>query len=345
MAGKPRPTVADVAREAAVSVATVDRVLNRRAPVTHATARKVLEAAEMLGFHAATLLRRRLDVSAPERTLGFLLQKGSQSFYQLLSTELIKATRTSTAIRGEALVHFLEDLTPAAVAQRLEEFGSRVDAVALVAADHPKVSEAVERLRQKSVPVFTLLSDLTTPGRASFIGIDHRKAGRTAAWAVSRLAGRPGTVGIFVGSHRYLGHELSEISFRSYMREHAPDFRVLEPMVSFEDVHFAHEAMLDLLRRQPALAGIYVAGGGIEGVIEALREHPGQRHVVVVCNELVPETRAALIDGVVDLVITTPLTALAERTVAAMAAALDGQSGEPGGQILLPFELHLPENI
>jgi LacI family transcriptional regulator len=345
MPGKPRPTIADVARQADVSVATVDRVLNRRAPVAKATARKVLQAAETVGFHAAALLKRRVEDSAPERILGFLLQKSSQSFYQALGAELVQATRASTAIQGKPVVQFLDDLTPHAVAQRLEEFGSRVDAVALVAADHPKVAAAIERLADRSVPVFTLLSDLTTPARAGFIGIDHRKAGRTAAWAVSRLAKHAGAVGIFVGSHRYIGHELSEISFRSYMREHAPAFQVLEPLASFEDVHFAHEATLDLLRRQPVLAGIYVAGGGIEGVIEALRELRGQNHVVVVCNELVPETRAALIDGVVDLVITTPLTTLSERTVAAMGAALNGQSGEQGRQIFLPFELHLSENI
>ena len=47
--GVVRPTVSDVAKKAGVSVATVDRVLNRRAPVKGETARRVLDAAQALG--------------------------------------------------------------------------------------------------------------------------------------------------------------------------------------------------------------------------------------------------------------------------------------------------------
>lgn len=337
-----RPTMTDVARQAGVGVATVDRVLNRRAPVRAETARRVLAAAESIGFHAATLLKQRVDDAGDERTLAFLLQKGAQHFYQTLGSALIQATRDTTAIRGKPIVQYLENLTPSHVAAALDDLAGKADALAVVAAEHPAVSAAVERASAQGIPVFTLLSDLTTPVRAGFMGIDHRKAGRSAAWAVSRLAGRPGNVAIFVGSHRYLGHELCEISFRSYIREHAPRFTVLEPLASFEDPQFAREATHDLLKRNPELAGIYVAGGGIEGVIDALREAKRDRRPIVVCNEIVPETRTALIEGVVDLVIATPIADLARCTIGAMVAALKGR---PVRSMILPFQLFTSENL
>src|ERR1700679_4126623 len=68
-----RPTVSDLARAAGVSVATVDRVLNQRHPVREGTADRVLRAAEAIGFHATALLKQRLRVDVPRRTLGFLL--------------------------------------------------------------------------------------------------------------------------------------------------------------------------------------------------------------------------------------------------------------------------------
>ena len=43
-------TLSDIAREANVGVATVDRVLNKRAAVKESTAYRVLEAARRLGF-------------------------------------------------------------------------------------------------------------------------------------------------------------------------------------------------------------------------------------------------------------------------------------------------------
>ena len=110
-----RPTVGDVARAAGVSVATVDRVLNQRHPVRGDTAARVLVAAEALGYHAAPLLRQRVAAEVPARTLGFLLQKRSDTFYQSLAAALVEATRESEAIRGRAVVEFTDELSPAAV--------------------------------------------------------------------------------------------------------------------------------------------------------------------------------------------------------------------------------------
>ena len=121
----------------------------------------------------------------------------------------------------------------------------------LVSVDHPSVSQAVEDLRQRGIPTFGLLTGLTTPAWAGYVGIDNRKAGRLAAWTIARTAQVPGEVGILVGSHRYLGHEMREIGFRSYFREHAPSFRVLEAIVNLEEPRIAYEATLDLLKKHP----------------------------------------------------------------------------------------------
>jgi LacI family transcriptional regulator len=78
-----RPTIQDLAVSAGVSVATVDRVLNKRHPVKEGTARRVLEAAERIGFYATGLLRQRLGKPIRAATVGFLLQK-PDPFYQQL---------------------------------------------------------------------------------------------------------------------------------------------------------------------------------------------------------------------------------------------------------------------
>jgi transcriptional regulator with XRE-family HTH domain len=66
-----RPTIADLARAAGVSVATVDRVLNARHRVREPTAERVLGAAVAIGFHGTPLLKSRLRSNVPERTLAF----------------------------------------------------------------------------------------------------------------------------------------------------------------------------------------------------------------------------------------------------------------------------------
>ena len=242
-----RPTIADLARAAGVSISTVDRALNGRDPVRRQTAERVLMAARAIGFHAAGLIGQRLKTEQPERTFGFLLQQRSSHFYQELGEALNEATKACASVRGRAIIQYLDDLTPASVSDHLARLASEVDAIGVVAADHPHVTNAIDPLQRGGVPVFALISALTAPGRAGYIGLDNWKVGRTAAWAVSRLARHPGKVGIFVGNHRYLCQDFCEMSFRSYFREHAPDFHILEALISLEEPRLAYENTLDLL--------------------------------------------------------------------------------------------------
>jgi LacI family transcriptional regulator len=344
---KRRPTISDLAERAGVSVATVDRVLNRRHSVREMTVRRVLNAAEELGYHATGLLQQRLQEQVPEVTLAFLLQKRADHFYQTLGADLVAATRKASDIRGRPIVEFIDELAPATIVETMRAVGEKADAIAVVAVDHPHITEEIGRLHAKDVPVFTLLSDLSAPLRAGYIGLDTRKAGRSAAWAIARLSKRPGKVGIVVGSHRYLGQELAEISFRSYFRELAREFQLLEPLINLDDARIAYDATLALLKRNPDMVGFYAAGGGVEGIIRALREQPSDNRIVFVCNEVDPNTRAGLIDGVVDMVIATPTALLAERAVEAMAkaAAAPVLSRESAAQIMLPLGLFISENI
>jgi LacI family transcriptional regulator len=339
-----RPTIADLAKSSGVSVATVDRVLNRRLPVREDTVQRVVAAAEQIGFHASGLLRRRL-AERPKRTFVFLLQKRHDPFYQALGEALALATRNAAMIEGKPVIEFTEELAPARIAQRLLEAGARADAIAVVSVDHPLVNEAVEALTAKGKPVFTLLSDLTTSARAGYFAVESRRAGRTAGWAIARCARKPGKVAVLVGSHRYLSQETTEISFRSYMRENAPEFHVLESLINLDDDRITYEAVVNLVASAPDLSAIYVAGGGRDGMIRALQEEKAGARIFVVCNELVPPTRSALIDGTIDLVLATPSAAIAPRLVEAMAQACDHKPPQSVGENLFPAEIYISENI
>lgn len=338
-----RPTIADLAARAEVSVATVDRVLNGRHPVRQETARRVYEAATALGFHATGLIRRRLAEELPAIRLGFVLQKPRQAFYQAFEREILMAAAAAPEVQATAVVDFVQSFSPSHVVERLEAMAARVQAVAMVAPDHPTVSAAVEGLRGRGIAVYALLSDFAAGVREGYVGLNNRKVGRTAAWMMARAAERPGKVAVFVGSHRFDGHDLREMGFRAYFRENAPDFELLETLVNLDTRQITHEATLSLLRRHPDLVGLFVAGGGMEGAIAALREE-GKRLAVVV-PEITPDSRAALAEGVITMAISTPLAPLCRELVALMARRIRTGSAEAPGQTFLPFDIYLPENI
>src|SRR5690606_19622867 len=124
-----------------------------------------------------------------------------------------------------------------------------------------------------------------------------------------------------------------------------PAFTVLETFVNHETVELTHETMLGLLAREPDLVGCYVAGGGSEGAIAALRDARPARPPVLVCNEDTPATRQALTDGIAALAIVTPVEKLGRELVALMGASLSGGAPAAGRQAILPFDLLLPESF
>ena len=117
---------------------------------------------------------------------------------------------------------------------------------------------------------------------------------------------------------------------------------MLDPLINLETRQLTYEATLDLLERHPDLVGIYVAGGGMEGAISALRETRKPGEVALVVNEYTRDSQFAMVDGYVSLVIATPLRQLSEALVSNMVQIARGKDALPG-QVFLDPVLHLPD--
>ncbi|MCP2072159.1 UNVERIFIED_ORG: LacI family transcriptional regulator [Pseudomonas lini] len=344
---KLRPTMADVAREAGVSLSTVDRVLNLRADVRADTAQRIAAAAARLGFHAKGVIEQRVLNDRPTLRLGFLLQKSGVPFYQGLAHALSNAAVTCTRARIRVVIGYLDDLDPITVAQRISSLRDQVDGLGVVAVDHPRVREAVAQLRETGVSVVALLSELSSATGTGYVGLDNRLTGRTAGWFVSRLAGQPGPVAVMLSSQRFQCQELCELSFRSYLAEHSSEWELLASRLTLEDDEFAYGNTLDLLTAEPDLVGLYVAGGGIAGVLRALRDLKDRqlRLPIVVCHDLTPLTRDALKTGLVQAVLSHPVAAMAEQAVEALVEAATATPPGSASRRVVPLQIDVSESI
>lgn len=340
-----RPTIQDVAREAGVSTATVDRVLNAREKVREDTARRVYEAARLVGYHAAPLIGQRVQTDLPRLRLGVVLHKERQAFYQSFKAELERAAARAPNLRVSVAIDFATSQTPADFAALIDGLADRVDAIAATAVSHPDVTEAVSRANARGIPCFALLNDFAQGVRQNYLGLNNMKIGRIAAHIIAQTTHRPGKIAVFVGGYRWHGHELRETGFRSYFREYGPQFTVLDTLVNLETRQLTYEATLDLLGRHPDLRGIYCAGGGMEGAIAALREARAPGEVALVVNELTPESRSALVARYLTMVIGTPLPLLCTDLVHLAAEAVQQGIRPVQGQHFLPPDLFLPESV
>jgi LacI family transcriptional regulator len=340
-----RPTLSDVAREAGVSVATVDRVLNGREAVRGETQARVAEAATRVGYHAAGLIERKIAAGVPELRLGVVLHKERQAFYQNFAAELESVARQAVGLNVRLTVEFSASQSPGEFAGLMRELAARSDVIAATAVTHHEVTDTVIELKAKGIPTFALLNDFAQGERQGYIGLNNLKVGRIAASMIATAVHRTGKIAVFVGGYRWHGHELRETGFRSFFREYAPQFQILDTLVNLETRQLTYEATLDLLQRHPDLRGIYVAGGGMEGAIAALREARQPGDVALVINEITPESRGALLDRYAVLAICTPLGQLCRDLIQQSATALGKGSVPLPGQTFLKPDLLLPEAV
>ncbi len=340
-----RPTIRDLAETAGVSIATANRVLSGAENVRTATREKVQAAAESIGFYGLGAIQARNAAARPKYRFGVILLQPHRPFYQLVARALSQAAAAVEAVEVELRIEHLEDLAPQNTAERALTLASECDALCITTAVHPVVTQALEEIQGRGIPVFALISQLAATGQIHYIGLDNWKVGRTAAWTFDHICKRPGKIGLLMGNPRYRNQEMNETGFRSYFREHAPQFLLLEPLSTFESSAVAQEMTERLLDQHPDLAGLYVAGGGISGVLAALRTTGRAGTLVVVGYELMDNVKSALLDGALTLSIAHPLERLANEAIKRMIAAVASEGAKASYTKIVPFEMYTRENL
>ena len=297
-----RVTVHDVAREAGVSLATVDRVLNGRPGVRATTAQKVEDAIQALDFRrdlSASLLARSRDL-----TVHFFIPDGANEFMDNLAAAIRRRVRTARAERLKIETTRLRALDSEDAATHLDALTRKgCDCAVIVATDNPAVAQAVEAATRRGITVMTLVSDLPGSSRRHFIGIDNVAAGRTAAALVGRFCPQGGKVGIIAGSLALRDHEERLEGFLAVARAEFPGLDILGPFEGHDDSAETSSLTAALLAQHADLVALYNLGAGNAGLLPALEASGRAGKLRVVAHEITEATRAGLLSGAIDVVL------------------------------------------
>ncbi|QOZ65620.1 LacI family DNA-binding transcriptional regulator [Bradyrhizobium arachidis] len=299
-------TLKDIARQAGVSLATVDRVLHNRPGVRPDTVRRVREAIERNSFQphvaAAELARGRA------RRFAFVMPSGPNPFMQQIEAYLGEMSAWLSARRLNVEMVATDVFDPSVLAASLEALSDDYDGVAVVALDHPGVRAAIDDLVEAGTKVVTLVSDVPSSRRHHYVGIDNIAAGRTAGALVGRLAGgRSGKVAIVAGSQGLRDHAERIFGFNQVMASEFPDLSVLPVLEGRDEDDRSEQLLARLLGRHADIVGLYNVGAGTQGVAKALNDktlsEAGRDKVVFVGHDVTALTRRLLLQGVMDAAI------------------------------------------
>lgn len=342
-----RPTVNDIAREAGVSLATVDRVLNARAGVSARKVDAVNGAIARLGYvrdiAAANLARGR------SYRIAVLLPDAPSQFVATLAEAARDAAGRAAFARTDLVLLRYPPEDAHALAAMLARAGEEgIDGLALMAPETPVVRDAVRALKARGVPVAALVSDLPGTGRDHFAGVDNVAAGRTAARLMGRFTGRPAAPGaarIAVLADSMLARDAVErrLGFDAVMLASFPH---LEPLPTFE-THGRPETLARVLAEgvgQGGIGGVYLMGSGVRALGAALDAMALTGRVTVIGHELTPAARAALLAGRMDAVITQNPGHLIRSALRVLRAARDRLPIDEG-QERIRIEIVIAENL
>jgi LacI family transcriptional regulator len=302
--------LADIAREAQVGTATVERVLNARGNVSLRTVDKVIQAARRLGYKQPL----------PERYHGVLrieviMMRRETPFFTRLANAF---HRISESLDPCIRVHrtFADENDPMSVARRIASPGFRRTGLIIVAPDHSEVHARLREAKEAGEVVIQIVSRIGDQDDL-FVGIDNYAAGRTAAQLMTRmLSSRQGRIVGLCHSGAYQVHRERIRGFSDYLAKSGHENHLFSRVLFGLDQDLRSAEMLhDALTEDPGIIGVYNAGGANEGVASVLERKAPDRSIMWVGHELTDASRGWLRSGLMDVVLDQAPEAQARRSL------------------------------
>lgn len=260
--------IKEIARQAGLGTATVDRVLNDRAHVSPQTRARVEAALAELETQERQLTARGrrmfvdVVVEAPHR-----FSRQVRAACEAVLPDVTEAVYRPRFLLQETMT---EDEIVAALA-RIKKRGSQ--GIILKARDVSTVAGAVKDLEAAGIPVVTLVTDIPQSDRSAYVGIDNTKAGFTAAYLLANLLPEPtGTVLTSRSQETFQGEAERFFSFREQFLSLRPNYEVLEVTGGAGLSMKTKRRFVEGLENVASVDAVYSMGGGNRAILDALKD-------------------------------------------------------------------------
>lgn len=261
-----RFSIKEIALQAGMSTATIDRALNNRANVSPQTRRRVADA-------ISELEQQETQLSARGRRMFIdVVVEAPARFSREIRTavEAILATFSPAVIRPRFL--FRQRLSEEEWVNELGRIAKRgSNGVCLKARDLPAIRQSITALNDKNIPVVTVFTDIPSSPRLAYAGLDNIAAGRTAAYLLSHMTREEtGTVLTTQSNAQFQGEDDRQRGFAEVMAATRPGLRLLDASGGGGLNADTARNVEEVARTTRNLRGIYSMGGGNAAILEVL---------------------------------------------------------------------------
>ncbi len=293
-----RFSIKEVARQAGISTATVDRVIHNRANVSART-RKTVEQA------IAALSRQEMQIASKGRQLffDFVIEAPARFCKEVKAAAEAEMTTNGVAVSRPRFVT-QEIMSEDEVVETLRKIAKRGShGLCIKARDVPAVRQAVNAVVSAGIPVVTLVTDLKDTTRMSYIGLDNMSAGQTAAYLVgAKIEQDSGVVLATRSNEAFLGEEERASAFVQALSLSHPHLDVVSVSGGAGMHHGTTKHIQAVLPQIASLRAVYSMGGGNRAILDVLHANRLSPEVFV-GHDLDRDNRDLLSDRKIDFLL------------------------------------------
>jgi LacI family transcriptional regulator len=246
--------IADLAQ---VSRGTVDRALHGRGGINEATRQRILEIARQIGYKP-NLAARALSANRPTAKIGVCIPREIHFFYdQLWSGVLEEADRVSQ-FGVEFINRPVQNLGQGDAEAFRELMASGVDGIILTAGNPKNLKPLINKAESRGIRVVCVDTDASESRRSSVVYVEPYLSGCVAGELLGKLVPSRSKVATLAGMLTAEDHRRKAEGFSKTFPQHCVGGQIAAVIEGHEHEEESFQKTLDLLRRIPDLAGIYV---------------------------------------------------------------------------------------
>lgn len=270
-------TIKDVAKEAGVSIGTVDRVLHNRGRVSDANMKAVKAAVKKLNYHPSQIARALVNRKSNLR-IGITYPRVDSDFWSEIPGGIEAAKKKLMPFGVELVIDHTETYDVRDQIASIDKLvGLGVSGLVFTSVDDSSADQ-LEKHIPEGIPYATVVNPAASVSRCAFhLGPDDFQLGMLAARLISLFCGERCSLVVLAPNYKFNGTQRRIAGVLSKINQDLPGINLLKVIpvsgVTDEDIRaHLYSAATETLSAFPALDALYVSNGFFDQAAFAIRD-------------------------------------------------------------------------
>jgi len=278
-------TIKKIAELAGVSAGTVDRVLNKRGKVKPEIQKRIESISKALNYKPNSAAR---GLALCKKTIKIGIVSHVQLDYiNYAVNECYKGTKMAEAEYSDFGFSFLYSFSKnfdvnSEVLQIDSLLEENISILAITPINDLKISNKLDEVIKKGIPVFCFINDIVTKNKHYYIGINNYKAGCIAAGLFNLLKKEQLNIAVVSPSLSLMGNSLRLKGFEDIIKSSYQDsLSITSICIATNDNIESYNIIKEMLDKNPHTNAIFFASGAAKQGMKAINESAIKKPLII----------------------------------------------------------------